>query len=449
MKLNKLNGIIISTLLFSGNAFSAAPTPYDNWVIEEGVIYSGKKDDLWLGAPSGSLVPEAVPNGAPIYTAPTTSPSGGFSCDDTNITCKVLVQDTGFIYEEITFNSPVVGGLSKKYLRTIVIDDANLSGTYNPSNVTFSSESFVPFSIAGPASFDQGVAVKQVVRDSQDNFVDISEIQKGMMRLDPSFHFTNLGDPGGAIPILHPNSPATAADDRFTTKLYQSFSNDETGIDSTFEYKNYTQYHSGPVERNPDTNLVIGKDLAIDQTVSLGSNPTPIDPTNDKRQRFVYKRASGEKGTGVTFFSGSHPRGYFHIEPQTTASSMTVERFDNEHDGSTVTWGTDDDISVTWIATTELAEFGENKTIIGNPGEACPSDQPTCTINSSGEPVIPSASGVGFAYQRVNNHSDDTSGSELYLNFINGELPVDLAVPGSFGINPFGWDSNFGTQPQF
>jgi len=453
MWVKKLSAVLIVVPICSGSVLAGAPTPYDNWVIEEGVIYSGKKDDLWLGATaSGALAPEAVPNGIPEYLAPSTTPTGGFSCDDTNITCKVLVQDDGFLYEEIKFSAPLTG-IVKTYLRTIVVDDTNLTGDYNPSNVTFSSESYVPFAVAGPESFDQGVAVKQVVRDSQDEFLDVSEIQKGMLRLDPNFYFHNLtDDPAGPIPELHPNSPPTPADDRFTTKLHQSFRNDTTGIASSFDYTNYTAYETNIVPRNPDSNNRIGQDLRVAQTVILGDNETPTDSDATKRQAFVYAQATGLKGTGTGFggFFPTNERDYMHSEDLTTAGNLTVERFANDFDGSAVSWADGNDISVTWIAATELAEYSNSKTVIGLPGEPCPAGYSTCSINTNNEPEIPTPAPVGFAYQRVNNNSTGATGEERYLEFTEGTLPADL-IPISYplGINPFGWDNNFGDAPVF
>jgi len=451
MWVKKIAAALAAIPICSGNIMAGAPTPYDNWVIEEGVIYSGKKDDLWLGATgSGAASPEAVPNGIPTYITPNTSPTNGFSCDDVNITCKVLVQDDGFLYEELKFSAPLTG-VVKTYLRTIVVDDANLTGDFNPSNITFSSESFIPFAIAGPESFDQGVAVKQVVRDSQDEFLDVSEIQKGMLRLDPNFYFHNLtDDPNGPIPELHPNSPATPADERFTTKLHQSFKNDVTGIVSSFDYTNYTAYETNQVSRNPDSNAILGQELSVAQTVILGDNATPTDPNATKRQAFVYKQTNGLKGTGFAFPSANPERDYLYSENLTVAGNMTVERFPNNSDGSNVSWLSGSDVRVTWIASTELAEYSNSKTVIGLPGEACPPEYSTCTKNANDEPVIPTPSPVGFAYQRIHNNSTGASGEEVYLKFSEGTLPSDL-VPISYplGINPFGWDDNFGNSPVF
>jgi len=417
MQLKKLSIIAASTLIVSGNIYAGAPTAYDNWVVEDGVIYSGKKDDGWLGGPDptapGFVPPEAVQAGTPIYTAPGSTPTDGFSCDDGNITCKVLVQDNGFIYEEITFTHP---NGDQKYLRMVVVDDTVVDG--DATNVSFSSESFVPFAIGGLGAFAQGLAVKQVVRDSQDNFVDVAEIQKGMLRLAPGF-----------VPFGTNNTP-TPPDDAFTTKLSQTFSTAD--LDSSFGYTNYTQYAVAPIERNPDLNIIIGQETSLTQTVLLGDNPGSTEP---KKQAFEYRQVSGMKGThDPSLGLGNAFDSLYHFGAQLTMDgSMTLETYpigggDNGYDGSTVPYSgavffglnptPGDDVRVTWIAATELANFGD----VTNPAE------------------------VGFAYQQVVNKTTDTSGRERYLNFIDG--PSNTTNP--LTIDPFDWDeNNFGTQPVF
>ncbi len=402
MQLKKLSIIAASTLIVSGNIYAGAPTAYDNWVVEGGVIYSGQKTDGWLGGPTlpdTGPFPEAVPRDTPIYTAPGSTPAGGFSCDDANITCKVLVQDDGFIYEELTYTSPTFADRTKKYLRMIVVDDTVVNG--DATDVSFSSESFVPFAIAGPDAFTQGIAVKQVVRDAQDNFVDTAEIQKGMLRLSPDF-----------LPFL-PNT-AVPHDEAFTTKLTQTFNTPE--LISSFNYTNYTQFSTVPIPRNPDLNTIIGQKTSLSQTVLLGDNPGTVDP---KKQAFEYRQTSGFQGTSA--LPGFDP-GFHFNSPLTVAGNMTVEKYpvgggDNGYDGSTVSWVNGDDIRVVWIAETEMGNFGD--------------------ASASAE--------VGFAYQQIVNNTAGTSGRERYLNFIDGPSNVDPLT-----IDPFDWnETNFGDTPVF
>jgi len=404
MQLKKLSIIAASTLIVSGNIYAAAPTAYDNWVVEGGVVYSGQKTDGWMGGPTlpaAGPFPEAVQAGTPIYTAPGSTPTGGFSCDDPNITCKSLVQDEGFIYEQLTYTT--ASGVEKEYLRMIVVDQ--LDG--NSENVSFSSESFVPFGIA-TVTVDQGVAVKQVVRDSADNFVDIAEIQKGMLRLDPDFVIVATGPGGGST-----NGVVTDVDESFTARLNQTFSTPE--LSSSFGYTNYTKYETVPVPRNPDSGEILGQRVDLSQTVILGDNPNTTEP---KKQVFEYRQANGFKGTFTPNPFGS---GYRFGEALTAAGSMTVETYplgggDNGYDGSTVSYAATDDIRVTWIAATEMANFGDVSTPVG----------------------------VGFAYQQVVNNTTDTSGRERYLGFIDGPTTDPLT------IDPFDWDeNNFGTPPVF
>jgi len=423
MQLKKMSIIAASTLI-ALNANAAAPVAYDDWVVEGGVIYSGKKDDGWWGNspganPGGFVPPEAVQAGTPIYTPPAGAPvSGDFSCDHTTITCRVLVQDEGFIYEEITYTNPLNTNLKKQYLRMIVVDDTNTD--VDSSTASFSSESFVPFGLANK-TVDQGVAVKQVVRDVQDNFVDVAEIQKGFLRLDPDFYVTVPGAGGTTFGV------ATDVDESFTTKLSQTFNTGE--IDSSFGYTNYTQFELGPVDRNPDQNTIIGQSTSLSQTVILGDNPTIADATNKKKQAFEYRQTSGYKGTDVPGGFGFDTLYHFN-DPLTVASqagNMDLNIFPgNGYDAPPlVTWSEADDVRVTWIAATELAQFEPD------------------------DPSNPMA--VGFAYQQVVNKGTastplNVEGRERYLEFVEGAASwtADPVFP-----DPFDWDPNFGSEPVF
>jgi len=348
--------VAVSSLFITSNAFAKPPTAYDNWSITGGVVDTS------------------------------------VSCADANITCRVLVEDDGFMYEEVTRTD-----VNKIYHRLIVTDEPD--GT--PADLTFASESFIPFAIVD-VGIDQGVAVKQYVRDPSDpTFEDVAEIQKAFLRLDPTFVPT-FGQTSGTS-----GGDPTPVDESFTTKLKQTFGTG-TDLESNFEYLNFTQFKVGQATSTPDTDEVIGQKVTVSQTALIGN---PGD-TNTK-QAFEFRQANGIKGTDAT---GSGFDANYHFgQALSLAGSMTVETYDNLYDGSTVSYLPQNDIAVTWVAQSDNVDFS------GSGG------------GGSG------ATGAGFAYQLVENRTNGTSGQERYLNFIDGDRAT---------IDPFDWDvNNFGAEP--
>lgn len=293
------------------------------------------------------------------------------SCTAAGISCKTIATDNGFQYEEVT--TPVYS-----FFR-LILTEQNATGA--PVDLSFSNETYTPFALVN-AGIAQGAATKQVVRDAASNFDLVTEVQKGNMR----------------------GLNAATADEMFTTKIDQSFSNAE--FSSGFAFTNYTEFFQGPAT-NPDTNIERGRILDITQDVLVGD---PGDTT--KKQKFVHSQRKGFSGNSSSAFSFPAPGlpvefmvggSYFVSGNITTAGSMTLPDTQNGIAGptsTTVSWNDGNDITTTWI--------GQSSNLAAN----------TVDLN----------------YQRVSNN---TAGTEATAVVINLPEPV----------NPFDWDTNFGAQP--
>ena len=273
MKYQYRRSSLFVLVLSSPTVFAAAPVAYDGWSVVGGTI-------------------------------DTTA-----SCTAPGVSCTNLVSDPGMVYEEVTS-----GG--SKFLR-LILTDQTASGA--PNQLSFTTETFIPYAQLsdplppGSIAHYQGIAAKQVVRDSVDGFEGVTEIQRANMR--------QLG--------------STGADDMFTIKLNQNFANPE--ISSAFAHTSYTQFSSGGT--TIDSDQVIGRITDIQQSNDVGGTDNP-----GASQLFVQRTRDGVKGNSTFTFPG----GYFVSAPITTAGSMNVSAA-SAVPGAPVTWINKADISTTWI----------------------------------------------------------------------------------------------------
>ena len=285
------------------------------------------------------------------------------SCSAAGVTCETLSSDDGFLQEQV--NTP-----DYSYIR-VIVTDSGASG--DPTNLNFASESFVPFAFVN-AGTTQGVAAQQILRDPAQGLTDITQIQSAHMR------FNN--------PAAGVSGDSTPAADRWNVNINQTF--DTAEMTSSFSYKDYTQFNTGPAN-TPDTSQVIGYKMDIAQSVLTGA---PGDTS--QKQSFVQRERSGYQGNSIgdPDFGGA----YFVSEPLVTASTAPITL-----NGTDITWQDAETIKTTWIA------------------------------QSSGV----TAGTVGFAYERAENVDAGT---------VADQFALDIPEP----ANPFDWDStNFGSAPTF
>jgi len=353
---NKLSVAVSFALISSGAAFAAPPVAYDGWTVTGGVIDTA------------------------------------ISCASANTSCRELAPaEGGFKYEEVTSDG-------SSFFR-LILTEKDATGdpliTSGVGALSFTNESFTPFAVIN-AGIAQGVATKQVVRDSAANFEITAEIQKGNMR----------------------GLYATTAEDMYSTKIAQAIGSASGEFESAFNFTNYTEFSTNPASNDPDTNTEIGRKLDMSQNVLVGEAG---DTT--KKQAFTKRQASGVAGNTTSSFvwsgsppglqskfmvdDGSGPK-YFIKSDLTTAGSMTLPatsngKLDSPAASNTVSWVANEDISTTWIAQSSNSPFN--------------------------------AGGVDVNYQSVANNTAGTEASSLLI-----ELPSPT-------VNPFDWDTNFGAEP--
>lgn len=260
---------LTAALFTPGLALAAPPVAYDGWAASNGTIDTSA------------------------------------SCGQGSVTCRTLAEDNGFLQQEVDTGT-------SKYIR-IVMSDADATG--NASQLNFASESYIPFAVSDPTiqQQEQGLASRQVIRDTANGFESVSEVQKG--------DFKHIG--------------TTVASEMYNVKLSQHVF--DADMDSTFSFTNYTQGALSPAENSPDTSLVVGFRTDISQTVFTG---TPGDTT--QRSVFDFRQRSGRQDRGLFWPPSSD---------LVTAGSETLN-------GTQVSWANRDNITSTWIAQSDNVNPG-------------------------------------------------------------------------------------------
>jgi hypothetical protein len=282
MKYQYRRTIFSALFLVSPVAFSAAPIAYDGWTVTNGTIDAS-------------------------------SATGGGYCDAGN--CTTLVSEPGMLYQEVVATDS--SGFTGTYLRLILTDE-NADSTAGP--LQFSTESFVPYAEnsdplpVGAFAHYQGIAAKQVINGTVDNFQAISEIQRGNMR-----EVNSLG-----------------ADDMYSVKFSQQFAG--TDVSANFSHTGWTAFCSGGGCTQVDSDFVIGRSTDMEQTTNIGGT---LNPAAD--QLFVQRTRDGIKGN-VNFLNPFWGTG----EANSTAGSMWVSEF-GDPQGTAVSWGNTGDVTATWI----------------------------------------------------------------------------------------------------
>lgn len=275
----------ITTLLCQGAVLAAPPVSFDGWTASSGALDTS------------------------------------LSCGGAGVSCTTMVEDDGFIQEEITVDDYT-------YIR-LIVTDPNADGAAGEQ--VFSSESFIPFAF-NDEGISQGLATKQVIRDVAEGFVDQAEIQRSMMR---------FRDPGMRFPT--DIQQATPPEEMWSVRLTQSFDRDD--LNSTFQYTNWTEMVSSFPAATPDTNDVIGYTLSLSQEVPLNPDGATAGIDANARQGFEHRQAGGSAGNlpQEPFF----PSLYFASAPITPAGEMTLG-------GDTVSWEEMQTVSTSWLVQTDL-----------------------------------------------------------------------------------------------
>ena len=293
------------------------------------------------------------------------------------ITCQTLTSEDGFLQQKV-----VDSATNTKFIRMIMTDpgetgdpaltgvSADLEYTYETYTPVLTNDECNSAIVVNFGQDCQGVAAKMVIREVAEDFESVSELQRNF--------------PKG---LDYPNYA-----DMYNMKLSQSLGSADPDFSNNFLFIKYSKWECQfgfPCDQYGE----VGHILNIDQDVFTGDTATG----DTAREAFVYRDMGGFVGrdnTGCTFFN--------QCDPMLTASSMTL-------DGNTVSWGTSDYISTTWIAETS------------NDG----------TQN-------------GINYQIVDNNTTSASAFERSLAFLDITGPASGTV-----IDPFDWDANFdATAPQ-
>lgn len=292
------------------------------------------------------------------------------------ITCQTMVSEDGFLEQKVVDTSN-----NTKFIRIIMTDpgedgDPTLTGV--SADLEYTYETYTPVMtndecnnaiVTNFGQDCQGVAAKMVIRDVSEDFEAVSELQRNF--------------PKG---LDYPNYA-----DMYNMKLTQSLGSVDPDFSNDFLFIKYSKWECN-VGFPCDGYGEVGHILNIDQDVFTGDTATG----DTAREKFAYRDLGGFVGrdnVGCTFFN--------QCDPMLTASSMTL-------DGNTVSWGTSDFISTTWVAETS---------------------------NSGAQ--------NGFNYQKVENDSTSSSAFQDSLAYLDMSGPASGTV-----LDPFDWDSNFGTQPQ-
>lgn len=218
------------------------------------------------------------------------------------ISCQTLVEDPGFLLQEIEVDvADGKGGTTPyKFFRIIVTDKD--AGSANANELNFSIENFIPFAHEGKGE-KQGIASHQAIRDTSQGYSNISIIQRDS--------FKNSTDPG----------------ENFNTHIAQTLN--QADLSSLFDYKNYTQLNQD------DTTTVIGRKLDISFEIAA-----PTTTNSNAKLKFDHRQRGGFKGTDSSIVSNA----------LTTSGNITLS-------GETISWNDTtnsggDAIVSTWMADT-------------------------------------------------------------------------------------------------
>jgi len=256
------------------------------------------------------------------------------SCGVSGVSCSTMAADNGFVEEKVVVNN-------YEYIR-LVVTEAGATG--DTSNLGFSTEFFLPFATAS-AGVSQGVASKQIVRDTAEGFTSQAELQRAMMRFrDPSL-VTIPSDNGG-----------TLANEMWSVRLHQDFA--RTDMTSSFDFTDYTSMYLTAPAAMPDTDTVIGYTMAIAQNMPMNPDGTAnIDP--NAKQHFETRKSSGYMGNIICptgpFNTWCTSSNYYASAPITPVGNMTLG-------GTTVNWAEAATVSTTWLAQTDMFDASKVST---------------------------------------------------------------------------------------
>ena len=292
------------------------------------------------------------------------------------ITCTTLSSEDGFLQQKV-----VDSATNTKYIRMIMTDpgetgdpaltgvSADLEYTYETYTPVLTNDECNSAIVVNFGQDCQGVAAKMVIRDVADDFESVAELQRNF--------------PKG---LDYPNYA-----DMYNMKLTQVLGSVDPDFGNNFLFIKYSTWECG-IGTGCSGYGEVGHILNIDQDVFTGDTETG----DTAREAFAYREMGGYVGrdnVGCSFFN--------QCDPMLTASSMTL-------DGNTVSWGTSDYISTTWVA--ETSNDGAQN---------------------------------GLNYQTIKNNTTSSSAFERSLAFLDIGGPAAGTV-----IDPFDWDANFGVQPQ-
>ncbi len=241
----------------------------------------------------------------------------------TGITCTTMVEDAGFLIQQIDVKDPLDSSKNYTYIRYIVADP---TATGDTTNLGFTAETFIPFAY-NSEGMSQGIASMQIMRDTTAGFEATAELQRSMMR------FSNP-----AMRTITDEMSYTDPAEMYTMKLSQKITDPDNNYADTFDYTHYTEFAIVP-SINPDSDKVIGRVLDISQQVAIGE---AIDPAS-KQQFFEHKRRMGKTGN-VEIKPGWAGSSNYLTEgtPISKAGSLTLG-------GDTVSWADGDEIVSNWL----------------------------------------------------------------------------------------------------
>lgn len=214
------------------------------------------------------------------------------SCSATGVTCTTLVQDDGFLQQEVT--TP-----EGRYYRTIITDTG---ATGAPADLGFTEENFIPVN----GTLGTQISDKQAIRDSGSNFNSVSHIERAPV----------LDNDGNLI-------------DMFSMQVSQTMN--EGPFSNEFELAQYS------AEGHPTLGPVSGRSLDINQAMVFSDDEDPFV----HMQEFDHRQRSGWKPELV--------EGVLTVAPVTPAGSMDLSHGD-------LIWNEGDPVTSTWFAQVDESE---------------------------------------------------------------------------------------------
>jgi len=264
------------------------------------------------------------------------------ACSDLDVTCTQIASEDGFRYEYV--ETP-----NGRFTRMILTDPGGLSG--DETDLEFSTETYTPLlmraitsgaSALPDGSVAQGLASRQIVRDSAGTMETLAEIQRGFARAVPSFG--GVGSSGFL--------PDSLSDQAWSTKIQQRVYDTSAGgtVTQGADILTYTDLPSGPAN-SINTDNVRGQIVDIWQDIS--------DSGTGNKQKFDYRVRSGD--SGWVFGSCFDP--WYPCPPSiTNGDGGTPLVLSN---GSAVSWSAGDAITGLWIGS-NISAFG--LTEVSSPG---------------------------------------------------------------------------------